>query len=225
MKYAGVPVVAAPFGLALGGGCEIALGAQAIRAHCELYMGLVEAGVGLIPAGGGCKELLARHLDSYPDDADPFVMVKKVFLQIALGKVSMSSEEARAMGMLSPSDGVTLNLDFLLHDAKETALGLARAGYRPPRQRTMRLPGESGYATLRSTLQMMHEAHQISAHDVIVGSKLAWVLCGGKTVPSVRVHEQHILDLEREAFLALCGEEKTRERMQYMLQFGKPLRN
>jgi 3-hydroxyacyl-CoA dehydrogenase len=225
LRYAQVPTVTAPFGLALGGGAEIAMHGAAARAHCELYMGLVEAGVGLIPAGGGCKELLARHLDNYPDDADPFVMVKKVFLQIALGKVSMSSEEARAMGMLSPSDGVTLNRDFLLHDAKQTALGLARAGYRPPRQRTMRLPGASGYATLRSTLQMMHEAHQISTHDIVVGSKLAWVLCGGKTVPSVRVHEQHILDLEREAFLSLCGEEKTRERMQYMLMNNKPLRN
>lgn len=225
LRYASVPTVTAPFGLALGGGAEIAMHGAAARANAELYMGLVEAGVGLIPAGGGCKELLARHLEFYPDDADPFVMVKKIFMQIALGKVSTSAEEARAMGMLSPTDGVTLNRDFLIHDAKQTALGLARAGYRAPRQRTMRLPGPSGYATLRSTLQMMHEAHQISAHDVVVGSKLAWVLCGGKTVPSVRVHEQHVLDLEREAFLSLCGEEKTRERMQYMLMNNKPLRN
>jgi 3-hydroxyacyl-CoA dehydrogenase len=225
LRYAQVPTVTAPFGLALGGGAEISMHGAAARASAELYMGLVEAGVGLIPAGGGCKELLARHLDTFPDDADPFVMVKKIFMQIALGKVSMSAEEARAMGMLSPSDGVSLNRDFLLSDAKETALGMARAGYRPPRRRTMRLPGTSGYATLRSTLQMMHEAHQISAHDIIVGSKLAWVLCGGKTVPSVRVTEQHILDLEREAFLSLTGEEKTRERMQYMLMNNKPLRN
>jgi len=197
----------------------------AARASAELYMGLVEAGVGLLPAGGGCKELLARHLEFYPDDADPFVMVKKVFLQVGLGKVSMSAEEARAMGMLSPTDGVSLNRDFLIHDAKETALGMARAGYRPPRRRTMRLPGASGYATIRSMLQMMHEAHQISAHDVVVGSKIAYVLTGGQTVPSVRVTEQHILDLEREGFLSLIGEEKTRERMQYMLMNNKPLRN
>jgi 3-hydroxyacyl-CoA dehydrogenase len=225
LRYATVPTVTAPFGLALGGGAEIAMHGAAARASAELYMGLVEAGVGLIPAGGGCKELLSRHLEFYPDDADPFVMVKKIFMQIALGKVSMSAEEARGMGMLAPSDGVTLNRDFLLHDAKQVALGLARAGYRAPRRRTVRLPGQSGYATLRSTLQMMHEAHQISAHDVVVGSKLAWVLCGGKTVPSVRVAEQHLLDLEREAFLSLCGEEKTRERMQYMLMNNKPLRN
>ncbi|HXU67705.1 MAG TPA: 3-hydroxyacyl-CoA dehydrogenase/enoyl-CoA hydratase family protein [Polyangia bacterium] len=225
LRYAQVPTVTAPFGLTLGGGAEISMHGAASRASAELYMGLVEAGVGLLPAGGGCKELLARHLEFYPDDADPFVMVKKVFLQIGLGKVSMSAEEARAMGMLSPSDGVSLNRDFLIHDAKETALGLARAGYRPPRRRTMRLPGASGYATIRSMLQMMHEAHQVSAHDVVVGSKIAYVLTGGKTVPSVRVTEQHILDLEREGFLSLIGEEKTRERMQYMLMNNKPLRN
>ena len=225
LRYASVPTVTAPFGLALGGGAEIAMHGAVARASAELYMGLVEAGVGLIPAGGGCKELLARHLDGLPDDADPFTFIKKIFMQIALGKVSMSAEEARAMGMLSPTDGVSLNRDFLLHDAKQTALGLARAGYRAPRQRSFRLPGASGYATLRSTLQMMHEAHQISAHDVIVGSKLAWVLCGGKTALSVRTHEQHILDLEREAFMQLCGEEKSRERMQYMLMNNKPLRN
>ncbi len=225
LRYAQVPTVTAPFGLALGGGAEIAMHGAAARASAELYMGLVEAGVGLIPAGGGCKELLCRHLEFYPDDADPFVMVKKVFLQIALGKVSMSAEEARAMGMLSATDGVSLNRDFLISDAKETALGLARAGYRPPRRRTVRLPGASGYATIRSMLQMMHEAHQISAHDVVVGSKLAYVLTGGKTVPTVRVHEEHLLELEREAFVSLCGEEKTRERMQFMLMNNKPLRN
>jgi 3-hydroxyacyl-CoA dehydrogenase len=129
------------------------------------------------------------------------------------------------MGMLDARDQVTLNREFLLYDAKETALGMARAGYRPPRRRTVRLPGESGYATIRSQLQMMHAAHQISAHDVLVGSKLAWVLCGGRTSPSARVDEQHLLELEREAFVSLCGEEKTRERMQYMLMNNKPLRN
>jgi 3-hydroxyacyl-CoA dehydrogenase len=225
LRYATVPTVTAPFGLALGGGAEIAMHGAAARAYCELYMGLVEAGVGLIPAGGGCKELLARHLGDVPDDLDPFVYVKKIFMQIAMGKVSTSAEEARAMGMLSASDGVTLNRDFLLHDAKQTALGMARAGYRPPRPRSFRLPGPSGYATLRSTLQMMREAHQISDHDVVVGSALAKVLTGGATAPTVRVHEQHVLDLEREAFVSLCGEPKTRERMQYMLMNNKPLRN
>jgi 3-hydroxyacyl-CoA dehydrogenase len=225
LRYASVPVVTAPFGLTLGGGAELSMHGAASRAHCELYMGLVEAGVGLIPAGGGCKELLARRLADLPDDADPFQWVKHLFMQIALGKVSTSAEEARQMGMLSASDQVTLNRDHLIYDAKQTALGLARAGYTPPRRRTFRLPGESGYATLRSSLQMMKEAHQISEHDVKVGSKLAWVLCGGRTVPTVRMTEQHVLDLEREAFLSLCGEPKTQERMQYMLMNNKPLRN
>src|SRR5581483_5714215 len=165
LRYASVPVVTAPFGLTLGGGAELAMHGVASRAHCELYMGLVEAGVGLIPAGGGCKELLARHLAELPDDADPFPAVKKLFMQIALGKVSMSAEEARAMGMLDERDQVTLNRDYLIEDAKQTALGLARAGYKAPRTRIFRLPGESGYATLRSSLQMMHAAHQISEHD------------------------------------------------------------
>jgi 3-hydroxyacyl-CoA dehydrogenase len=225
LKYASVPVVTAPFGLTLGGGAEVAMHGTQIRAYCELYMGLVEAGVGLIPAGGGCKELLARSLSTLPDDADPFPFIKRIFLNVAMAKVSMSAEEARAMGMLAEHDQVTLNRDYLIEDAKQTALGLAKAGFKTPRRRTFRLPGESGYATLRSTLQMMQIAHQISAHDVVVGSKLAWVLCGGSTAPTVRVTEQHILDLEREAFLSLCGEEKTRERMQYMLMNNKPLRN
>jgi 3-hydroxyacyl-CoA dehydrogenase len=225
MKYASVPVVTAPSGLALGGGAEIVMHGTATRAHAELYMGLVEAGVGVIPAGGGCKELLARALTDLPDDGDPFVHIKRIFMQIALGKVSMSAEEARAMGMLDPRDQVTFNRDNLLEDAKQTALGIYRAGYRAPRRRTFRLPGESGYATLRSSLQMMHAAHQITAHDIVVGSKLAWVLCGGKTSPNLRVTEQHVLDLEREAFVSLVGEEKTRERIQYMLMNNKPLRN
>jgi 3-hydroxyacyl-CoA dehydrogenase len=142
-----------------------------------------------------------------------------------MGKVSTSAEEARAMGMLDGRDQVTLNREYLIHDAKQTALGMARAGYRAPRRRTFRLPGEGGYAALRSTLQMMHEAHQISAHDVVVGSRLANVLCGGGGPQTVRHTEQQILDLEREAFLSLCGEEKSRERMQYMLMNNKPLRN
>jgi 3-hydroxyacyl-CoA dehydrogenase len=225
LRYASVPTVTAPFGLTLGGGAELAMHGAAMRANAELYMGLVEAGVGLIPAGGGCKELLARALHNLPDDADPFPFIKRIFMNVALGKVSMSAEEARAMGMLDERDQVTLNRDHLLYDAKQTALGMAGAGYRPSRPRTFRLPGESGYATLRSSLQMMHAAHQISAHDVIVGSKLAWVLCGGRVSPTVKVGEQHILELEREAFVSLCGEEKTRERMQYMLMNNKPLRN
>jgi 3-hydroxyacyl-CoA dehydrogenase len=188
-------------------------------------MGLVEAGVGLIPAGGGCKELLARALGHLPDAIDPFPIVREIFMTIALGKVSTSAEEARQMGFLRPSDAVSLNRDYLLGDAKQTVLGMARAGYTRQRERTFRLPGESGYATLRSALQQMRAAHQVSDHDVVVGSKLAWVLCGGRVSPNARVSEQHVLDLEREAFVSLCGEPKTQERMQHMLMNNKPLRN
>src|SRR5581483_9222636 len=184
LKYASVPTVTAPFGLTLGGGAEIAMHGAAARANAELYMGLVEAGVGLIPAGGGCKELLARALHEIPDDADPFPFVKRIFLNVAMAKVSTSAEEARAMGMLDERDQVTLNREYLIHDAKQTALGMARAGYKPSRRRTFRLPGEGGYAALHSSLQMMAEGHQISPYDVVVGSKLAWVLCGGRTSPT-----------------------------------------
>ena len=225
LKYAAVPTVTAPFGLTLGGGAEVAMQGAACRAHAELYMGLVEAGVGLIPAGGGCKELLARALTDLPDDADPFVFVKKIFFAIAMAKVSMSAEEARGMGMLAPQDQITFNRDYLLYDAKQTALGMARAGYRAPRRRTFRVPGEGGYGAALSAVQMMKEAHAISEHDMKVAGKLAYVLCGGDVTSSVRVTEEHILGLEREAFLSLCGEQKTQERMQHMLMSGKPLRN
>ena len=225
LKYGPVPVVTAPFGLTLGGGAEISMHGDAIRAHAELYMGLVEIGVGLVPGAGGCKEMLCRALDGLPDDADPFPAVKQVFQTIGLAKVATSAEEARAAGFLQPRDVVTFNRDNLIYDAKQTALGLLRAGYRPQRQRVVRLPGPSGYANIRSSLQMMLAAHQILPHDLVVGSALARVLTGGDTTPNVKLGEQQLLDLEREAFLKLCGEEKTRERMMYMLQNNKPLRN
>jgi 3-hydroxyacyl-CoA dehydrogenase len=225
LKYASVPTVTAPYGLALGGGAEVAMQGAACRAHAELYMGLVEAGVGLIPAGGGCKELLARALTELPDDADPFTFVKRIFFNIAMAKVSMSAEEARQMGMLAPQDQITFNRDYLLYDAKQVALGMHRAGYRPMRKRTFRVPGEGGYGAALSAVQMMKEAHAISEHDMKVAGKLAYVLCGGDSPSTVRVTEEHILGLEREAFLSLCGEPKTQERMQHMLMQGKPLRN
>lgn len=225
VKYATVPTVTAPFGLTLGGGAEVAMHGAACRASAELYMGLVEAGVGVIPAGGGCKELLARHLSDLPDDADPFPFVKRIFFNVAMGKVSFSAEEARQMGMLAPQDQITFNRDYLLHDAKQTALGMAQAGYKPARRRMFRVPGEGGYGAALSAVQAMHESHAISEHDMKVAGKLAYVLCGGDVPANVKVHEDHILGLEREAFLSLCGEQKTQERMQHMLMKGKPLRN
>lgn len=225
LRYGPVPVVVAPFALTLGGGAEVTMHADAVRAHAELYMGLVEVGVGLIPGGGGCKELLCRLLANVPDQADPFPAVQRAFETIGLAKVATSAEEARSLALLRENDTVTFHRDHLTHDAKQVALGLLRSGYRPPRPRLVRLPGPSGYANIRSSLQMMLEAHQIMPHDLCVGSALARVLTGGNTAPTVKLTEQQLLDLEREQFLALCGEQKTRDRMMYMLQNNKPLRN
>ncbi len=225
LKYSAVPVVTAPFGLALGGGAEVALHGDAMCAHAELYMGLVEVGVGLIPGGGGCKELVARATANLPAGTDPFPFVRDVFMNIALGKVSTSAEEARERGFLDPRDHVSLNRDFLLSDAKSIARAMAEIGYKRPRRRTMRLPGPSGAAALTSAVQMMKEAHQASDHDVKIGQKLAWIVCGGDCSARQEVSEQHLLDLEREAFLSLVGEQKTQERIQYMLMNNKPLRN
>lgn len=225
LRYSPVPVVVAPAGLALGGGAEVTLHGDAVRAHAELYIGLVEVGVGLLPGGGGCKEMLCRLLANLPDNADPFPMVQRAFETIGLAKVATSAEEARTAGFLRETDSVTFNRDHLTYDAKQLALGLLRAGYRAPRPAKVRLPGPSGYANIRSSLQMMLEAHQILPHDLVVGSALAKVLTGGNTAPTVKLTEQQLLDLEREQFLKLCGEENTRARMQYMLQHNKPLRN
>lgn len=221
------PVVAAPFGLTLGGGAEIAMGCDAIRAHVELYMGLVEVGVGLIPAGGGCLMLLERLLAGAPDDPqfDPGPAVQRAFTTIGLAKVASSAEEAQELGFLDPRDGISFDRDRLLHDAKQTVLGLARAGYRPPLPRRLRLPGPGGAATLEMMLYGMEQGHRISAHDRLIGRHLARVLTGGTCSPATPVSPQHVLDLEREAFLSLCGEAKTWERMNHMLQHGKPLRN
>jgi 3-hydroxyacyl-CoA dehydrogenase len=225
LHTATVPVVAAPFGLALGGGCEVALGCTAIRANAELYMGLVEVGAGVIPAGGGCRMMLDRWLGDLAEGVDPLQYVRKVFEIIGMAKVSMSAEEARAYRFLNERDGVTMNRDQLIHDAKETVLGLARAGYRPAPARALRLPGESGYATIRAGLWAMVKSNQISEHDALIGSKLAKILTGGAVGPNTVVSEERLFELEREAFLSLCGEEKSQARMQSLLTSGKPLRN
>ncbi len=226
-RYSPKPVVAAPFGMTLGGGAEVAMGCARIRAHAELYMGLVEAGVGLVPAGGGCLMLLQRCLGNAPDDPDfdAFPAIRRAFMTIGLGRVSTSAEQALEMCFLDPRDGVTLNRDHLLHDAKQTALGLARAGYRPPLPARLRLPGRGASATIGMTLYGMKEGHQISEHDLLIGTKLAGVLTGGDCAPATPVSETHVLDLEREAFLSLCGQQKTLERMNHMIQHNKPLRN
>jgi len=229
LKYAPKPVVAAPCGLTLGGGVEICLHATRLRAAAETYMGLVEVGVGLIPAGGGTKEILVRALDAVPPDpeADPFTFVKEVFLNVGMAKVSTSAEEARKLGYLSPRDSISMNRDRQIADAKQLALDLARLGYRPgqPRQDVKAL-GQPAFTKMKLGLHLMRRAEYITEHDVVVGTHLARILSGGGEFTSPQlVSEQYLLDLEREAFVSLCGQKKTVERMQYMLKKGKPLRN
>jgi 3-hydroxyacyl-CoA dehydrogenase len=227
MRYSPVPVVAAPFGLTLGGGAEMTMGANAIQASAELYMGLVEVGVGLIPGGGGTMQLLRNVYGPFANDKDfdalPFL--KKVFFSIGTAKVATSAEEAREAGFLRADDGISLNRDLLLSDAKARVLGMANAGFRPPRPTKFRLPGRSGKATIDVALYDMQLNHQVSEHDRKIGQKLATVLTGGDTSPNTPVTEEKLLELELEAFLSLCGEEKTQARIMHMLETGKPLRN
>jgi 3-hydroxyacyl-CoA dehydrogenase len=229
LKYAPKPVVIAPFGLTLGGGVEMMLHAARIRAAAETYMGLVELGVGLIPAGGGTKEMLIRAMDSVPSDAeaDPFLNLKEVFLNIGMAKVSTSAEEARKLQYLTGRDSISMNRDRLITDAKQLALDLVKLGYRPgkPREDILAL-GQPAFTKMKLGLHLMRRAEYLSDYDVTVGTYLAKVLSGGGEFTSPqRVSEQYILDLEREAFVSLCGQKKTMERIQHMLKKGKPLRN
>ena len=227
MRFSSKPVVAAPTGLTLGGGTEVAMGANAIQAAGELYMGLVEVGVGLIPGGGGNLQLMrnvfGRH--SANKEMDSFGYIKDIFMQIGMAKVATSAEEAREAGFLKLDDGVTINRDHVIYRAKQRALGMAHAGFVAPRPMKFSLPGVSGAATIDSLLYSMEENGQVSAYDRHIGNKLGRVITGGDTMPTVLVTEQHLLDLEREAFLSLVGEEKTQARMQHMLMNNKPLRN
>ena len=227
MRYSPVPVVTAPFNLALGGGAEVSLGGNAMQASAETYMGLVEVGVGLIPGGGGTMMLLRNIMGGYSADKDfdPFPFIKKAFLNIGTAKVATSAEEARELGFLTASDGISANRDFLLSDAKQRVLGMANAGFRAPRPSRFRLPGPNGFATIDMMLYDMELNGQVSAHDRKIARKLARVLTGGDTSPSVLLTEEKLLELELEAFLSLCGEEKTQDRLQFMLEKGKPLRN
>lgn len=228
LRYSGKPVVAAPFGMTLGGGCEFCLGADRIHSSAELYIGLVEVGVGLIPAGGGTKEMLLRNIDGIPADseADLFPSVKRAFETIGLAKVSTSALEARRLGYTRETDSYSMNRDHLIGDAKNAALCLAKGGYCAPRARkNIPVLGEPGIANLVVGLHLMREAGYISEYDALIGRKLAHVLCGGDLSSKTLVSEQYLLDLEREAFLSLLGERKTQERMKHMLETGKPLRN
>jgi 3-hydroxyacyl-CoA dehydrogenase len=236
IKFCPRPVVVAPYALCLGGGTEISLHGARRQAHAELYMGLVETGVGLIPGGGGTKEFALKATDeavrSFGDAARVGIStelvdtMKTAFETIAMAKVSTSAEEARALNLLTDEDAVTMNRERLLLDAKAAAEALAEAGYRPPLMRMdISAAGESVRATLRLGAYLMQQSGYASEHDVKVAGHVAHVLCGGRVAPGTRVSEQYYLDLEREAFLSLCGERKTQERIAYTLSNGKPLRN
>lgn len=225
IRRAPFPVVVAPAGLTLGGGTEFSLHADTVQAHAELYMGLVEAGVGLLPGGGGTKELLMRFTNELTryEEADLFEAVKRAFRLIGTAQTSTSASEARAFGFLREHDRISMNRDHQLADAKARVLDLA-PGYLPPVERSFPVLGKSGIGNLEYALWSMKEAGQISDHDVVVGQAIAYVLCGGDGAPRT-VTEQDILDLEREKFLFLLGTAKTQERIAYTLKTGKPLRN
>jgi 3-hydroxyacyl-CoA dehydrogenase len=234
IKFSSKPVVVAPFGMALGGGCEVTLHAPVRQPHSELYMGLVEAGVGLLPGGGGCKEMTLRAVDAAtsirPDGRGESVefmeAMKKVFETIAMAKVSTSAAEARAIGFLNRSDEITMNRERVLSDAKAKALELVKVGYKPQVPRMdVPAPGENILATLKLGVHIMRQGEFITEHEVKIGNKIAEVLCGGAVSPGTPVTEQYLLDCEREAFKSLCGERKTQERIQFTLKTGKPLRN
>ena len=227
IKYAPRPVVSAPQGMALGGGCEINLHAARIHAAAEAYIGLVEAGVGLIPAGGGTKEMLIRaneHAAS-GDSLDLTHALRPIFENVAMAKVSTSAEEARSMGFLRPSDLIAMDRDRQVADAKQTALALVRAGYHPPAPAEIRVLGEEYLALAKLGIHSLVRGGYATEYDAVVATKLAYIMSGGSITSAQTVPEQYILDLEREAFVSLCGERKTQERIAHTLKTGKPLRN
>ncbi len=227
MKYCEGPVVLAPRGMALGGGCEAVMHSASVRAAAETYLGLVEVGVGLIPAGGGCKELAMRFYGSVPKGVkpNPFTVMEKIFTTIGLATVSTSAEEARDLGFLRDSDRITLDGEALLSHAKADVLALVQMGYKPPTTGRVAVPGRDGIASLKVALHGMRGGGYISEYDEKLAKRLAYVICGGDVPAGTEVSEQDFLDLEREVFVELCHEPKTMERIQHMLATGKPLRN
>jgi 3-hydroxyacyl-CoA dehydrogenase len=227
MKYARVPVVAAPYGMTLGGGLEVCLGAGNVQAAAETYAGLVEVAVGLVPGGGGTMNLLWRSFEGIPEGTavDSYALVTQVFKNIAMARVATSAEEAKAFGYFRRPDGLSFDRARQLTEAKARAIGLAESGYHAPTPRAYVLPGESGMATIGMMVRTLVDAGQASEHDAKIATKLGEVLCGGVGGGAHEVTENEMLELEREAFVSLCGEPKSLERMQYMLMNNKPLRN
>jgi len=226
IKYSKIPVVAAPHALVMGGGCEICLHADAMNPHAETYMGLVEIGVGLLPAGGGTKEMAIRAIklaESYDLDASPFIF--KNFMNIAMAKVSMSAAELIGMGFMRQGDAITMDLDKRIFDAKQKVIALA-ANYRPAQPLVdLKAPGRSVAASIKSQLWNMQMGGFISEYDQFLATTIADVITGGDVPAGTLITEEYLLDLEREAFVRLCGQKKTLERIQHMLKKGKPLRN
>jgi 3-hydroxyacyl-CoA dehydrogenase len=225
-RYSSIPVVTAPHTLALGGGCELNLHADKIVAHAETYMGLVEFGVGIIPAGGGTKEMALRCSDMYQAGDTELNILSTAFMNIAQAKVSTSARDAREMNYLQEKDQIVLNRSRLIAEAKQAAIDLADNGYTQPKQRAdIKVQGKTGIALLMAGIAQMRLANYITDHDAKIANKLAYVINGGDLSYAQPVTEQYLLDLEREAFLSLCGEKKTLERMQGLLNGGKPPRN
>ncbi len=224
MKYAAFPVVAAPSGMALGGGCELLLHAAAVQAHAETYAGLVEAGVGVLPGWGGCKEMVTRHTQDEKRPNGPLPPVAKAFEQISMAAVAKSAQEAREMSILREGDGITMNRDRLLYDAKQKALSLLE-GYEKPEPVELNLPGPNGKAALDLAVEGFALQGLALPHDRVVSGEIATVLTGGDTDVTEIVSEDRLFALERESFMTLLRTEPTLARIEHMLDTGKPLRN
>lgn len=228
LRYAPFPVVAAPFGLTLGGGCELCLGADKIVAHAELYMGQVEIGVGLVPAGGGCLNLWRKFLESVPTAVTDLDLAKffiPVFMSIAMAKVSMSAAEARANGFLGPADRIVFNRDHLIGEAKKEVLKMAYEGYAPPLNRKVKVLGQAAQGMVAAQISDMANGGFVSEYDALLAGKIAYIISGGEVRDNAEVDPEVILTLEREAFIDLLKQEKTQARIEHMLKTGKPLRN
>jgi 3-hydroxyacyl-CoA dehydrogenase len=227
LRYQPFPVVVAPFGRTLGGGVEFMMHADKVVAHHELYAGLVEVGVGLLPAGGGTKELVLRTMQNLIDDeqANPGPYLKEKFKTIGMAKVSESAQKARGFGFLRDSDSIVMNRDLLIAAAKQEALTLAKVGYQPPVKPSVEVQGKEGFSALKLMLYIMHEAQFITDYDKVVAEKVAWVMSGGELSEPQEVSEDYVLKLERDAFWELLEDERTQARIEHMLKKGKPLRN
>jgi 3-hydroxyacyl-CoA dehydrogenase len=226
-KYSSISVVAAPHGMTLGGGMEICLHCDRIQAAAETYIGQVEMGVGLIPGGGGNKELLIRYMEGLPDGVpiNLLPIVQKPFEFIAMAQLAYNAREAQELKFFRCTDRVTINKDYLITDAKQTALAMAIEGYKPPTPKLIKVLGSDGIAAFKAGVQTMHWGGYVSEHDMKIAGEIGFVLSGGNVTPGSLVSEQYLLDIERQAFLRLCAEEKTHDRITAILTTGKPLRN